>query len=164
MLESWCRHFSWQSIMGPLLVIESTSCYRKHLLLSRLPLVIGNTSCYRDYLLLSETPLVIETTSGYRKRLLLSRLPLVIGDISCYREHFLLSKGIFVRLRASITVFFPLIQIHYKLIQIIRVWKQDYGSVFIHNVVYPSRLYWNSLIRIWELIQWYDANTKESFR
>ena len=109
----------------------TTSCYRKRLLLSRLPLVIETascietTSCYRDYLLLSETPLIIETTSCYRKHLLLSRLPLVIEttscyrdyllssrrplvirNTSCYREHFLLSKGIFVRLGVSYYVKF----------------------------------------------------------
>ena len=99
--------------MGPLLIIESTSCHRDYLLLSRLPVVIRNTSCYRDYLLLSrlplvirntscywkhllllEAPLVIETTSCYQEYLLLSETPLVIESTSCCREHFLLSKGI----------------------------------------------------------------------
>ena len=51
-------------------VIETTPCYRKHLLLSRLPVVIETTSCHPDYLLLSETPLVIEQTSRYRKAFL----------------------------------------------------------------------------------------------
>ena len=62
----------------------TTSCHRKYLLLSGLPL--AGTSCYRDYLLLSETLLDIKTTSCYRKHLLLLRLPLVIGNTSCYRD------------------------------------------------------------------------------
>ena len=67
--------------MPPFLVIGSTSRYRKHLLLSGLPLVrascyrdypfFGTTSCYQDHLLLSETPVVIETTYCYRKHLFL---------------------------------------------------------------------------------------------
>ena len=32
--------------MGPLLVIKSTSCYQKYLLLSKVPLVIQTTSSY----------------------------------------------------------------------------------------------------------------------
>ena len=79
----------------------TTSCHRKYLWLSRLPLVIGNTSCHRDYLLLSRLPLVIETTSCHPDYLFLSEALLVIETTSCYREHFLLSKGIFVRLGAS---------------------------------------------------------------
>ena len=86
--------------MGPLLVIESTSCYRdylllskKHLLLSRLPLLIGNTSCYRKHLLLSEGPLVIESTSSYRKDLLFSKAPLVIETTSSCQKDLLLLKA-----------------------------------------------------------------------
>ena len=79
-------------------IIRTTSCYQKHLFLSRLPLFIGSTSCYRDYLLLSETPLVIETTSCYRKHscyrdyVFLSEAPLVIKTISCHPDYLLLSE------------------------------------------------------------------------
>ena len=111
-LESWCPHFSWQSIMGPLLVIESTSGYRDYLLLSETPLVIGNTSSYWDYLLSSKVPLVIETTSCYRKHhfhfhyiflFMLLLIPFLvigfsikakahIGNTSCYRDYLLSSE------------------------------------------------------------------------
>ena len=79
--------------MGPLLVIESTSCYRDYLFSSETPLVIGSTSCYRDHLFLSEGPLVIESTSCYRDHLFLSEGPLVIESTSCYRDHLFLSEG-----------------------------------------------------------------------
>ena len=100
-----------QSIMGPLLVIGSTFCYRDDYLLPG-PLFLETTSCYprcyRDYLLLSpllsRQPLVIETTSYYPKHLLLSR-HLLLSETpqttSSCRKHLLLSKGIFVRLRES---------------------------------------------------------------
>ena len=42
--------------------MQTTSCYREHLLLSRLPLVIETTSCHPDYLLLSRALLVIDST------------------------------------------------------------------------------------------------------
>ena len=100
-LQSFKVDFSWQSIMGPL-VIVSTSYHRKHLFLSRVqsimgPLVIGSTSYHREYLLSSEAPLIIEKTSSYREckaswdllsseALLSSRVPLIIGSTSSYRE------------------------------------------------------------------------------
>ena len=57
-LQSYKVDFSWQSIMGPL-VIGSTSYHRKDLFLSRVqsimgPLVIGSTSYHREYLLSSQ--------------------------------------------------------------------------------------------------------------
>ena len=70
-------------------MIGTTSCYRKHFMLSRLPLVIRNTSCYRDYFLLSETPLVTKTTSCYRKHFLLSRALLVIERHFCQTRSFI---------------------------------------------------------------------------
>ena len=71
----------------------TTSCYRKYLLLSGLPLVIENTSCYRDYLFSSETPLVIGSTSCCRDHLFLWEGPLVIESTSSYRDHLFLSEG-----------------------------------------------------------------------
>ena len=44
-LQNYKVDFSWQSIMGPL--------------------VIGSTSYHREYLLSSEAPLIIEKTSSY---------------------------------------------------------------------------------------------------
>ena len=80
-------------LSGLPLVIENTSCYRDHLFLSEGPLVIESTSCYRDHLFLSEGPLVIESTSCYRDHLFLSEGPLVIESTSCYRDHLFLSEG-----------------------------------------------------------------------
>ena len=87
------RSYKARNLMSPFQLAKhhgTTSCHRKYLLLSGLPL--AGTSCYRDYLLLSETPLVIETTSCYRKHLLLLRLALVIGNISCYWDYLLFSE------------------------------------------------------------------------
>ena len=105
-LQSYKVDFSWQSIMGPLVIVSTsyhreyllsseaplliesakhhgTSCHRKHLLSSRVPLIIGSTSSYRECkaswdLLSSEAPLIIESTSYHLKHLLSSKRPLLI--------------------------------------------------------------------------------------
>ena len=100
-LQSYKVDFSWQSIMGPL-VIVSTSYHREYLLSSEASLIIGSTSSYRECkaswdLLSSEAPLIIESTSYHRKHLLSSEAPLLIESAkhhgtSCHRKHLLSSR------------------------------------------------------------------------
>ena len=95
-LQSYKVDFSWQSIMGPL-VIGSTSYHRKDLFLSRLPLIIRSTPYHRRDLLSSRRPLLIESakhhrTSCHRKHLLSSRVPLIIGSTSYHRKDLFLSR------------------------------------------------------------------------
>ena len=85
-LQSYKVDFSWQSIVGPL-VIQSTSYHRKDLFLSRLPLIIRSAPYHRRDLLSSKRPLLIESAkhhgpSCHRKHLLSSRVPLIIGKTS----------------------------------------------------------------------------------
>ena len=99
-LQSYKVDFSWQSIMGPL-VIGSTSYHRKDLFLSRLqyllsserPFIIGKTSRHREYLLSSRVPLVIESTSYHREYLLSSERPVIIRKTSRHRQYLLSSEG-----------------------------------------------------------------------
>ena len=115
-LQSYKVDFSWQSIMGPL-VIGSTFCHRKDLFLSRLPLIIRSTSYHRrDLLSLKDLffsrvqsimgPLIIRSTSYHPEYLLSSKRPLSIGETSYHRrdlfsQHLLLAIVIFVRPGAS---------------------------------------------------------------
>ena len=100
-LQSSKVDFSWQSIMGPL-VIGSTSYHREYLLSSEAPLIIEKTSSYRECkaswdLLSSEAPLIIESTSYHRKHLLSPKRPLLIESAkhhgtSCHQKHLLSSR------------------------------------------------------------------------